>query len=130
MKRCPDDDWWANEKDCALLQADDMMGDADWALDPNSSANDDGRKQGHFLVRRAGQTTSFAALARQLSKARDADDRAAKESDMPNFKGSDLGRFPLVLADLWTSDHLSGRSRSVDAFVGTRARGTLTLKRR
>ena len=74
VKRCPDDDWWANEKDCALLQADDMMGDADWALDPNSSANDDGRKQGHFLVRRAGQTTSFAALARQLSKARDADD--------------------------------------------------------
>ena len=130
VKRCPDDDWWANEKDCALLQADDMMGDADWALDPNSSANDDGRKQGHFLVRRAGQTTSFAALARQLSKARDADDGAAKESELPNFKGSDLGRFPLVLADFWTSDHLLERPRSVDAFFGTRARGTLTLKRR
>ena len=40
VKRCPDDDWWANEKDCALLQADDMMGDADWALDPNSSGDD------------------------------------------------------------------------------------------
>ncbi|KAH8080343.1 hypothetical protein JL720_9036 [Aureococcus anophagefferens] len=26
----------------------------------------------------------------------DVDDRAGKESDMPNFKGSDLGRFPLV----------------------------------
>ena len=56
--------------------------------------------------------------------------RAAKESEIPNFKGSYLGRFPLVSADFWTSDHLSERSRSVDAFPGTRARGTLTLKRR
>ena len=56
--------------------------------------------------------------------------RAGQESEIPNFKGSDLGRFPLVSADFWTSDHLSERSRSVDAFSGTRARGTLTLKRR
>jgi hypothetical protein len=56
--------------------------------------------------------------------------RAAKESEIPNFKGSDLGHFPLVSADFWTNDHLSERSRSVDAFSGTRARGTLTLKRR
>ena len=56
--------------------------------------------------------------------------RAAKESEIPNFKGSFLGRFPLVSANSWTSDHLSERSRSVDAFLGTRARGTLTLKRR
>jgi hypothetical protein len=56
--------------------------------------------------------------------------RAAKESEIPNFKGSYLDRFPLVLADFWTSDHLSERSRRVDAFYGTRARGTLTLKRR
>ena len=55
---------------------------------------------------------------------------AAQESEIPNFKGSDLGHFPLVSADFWTSDHLSERSRSVDAFSGTRARGTLTLKRR
>ena len=55
---------------------------------------------------------------------------AAKESDIPDFKGSYLGRFPLVSADLWTSDRLSERSRSVHAFPGTRARGTLTLKRR
>ena len=55
---------------------------------------------------------------------------AAKESEIPNFKGSYLGRFPLVSADFWTSDHLSERSRSVDVFSGTRARGTLTLKRR
>jgi len=54
---------------------------------------------------------------------------AGQESDIPNFKGSDLGRFPLVSADFWTSDHLSERSRRVDAFPGTRARGTLTLKR-
>ena len=56
--------------------------------------------------------------------------RAAKESEIPNFKASYLGRFPLVLADFWTSDHLSERSRSMDAFSGTRARETLTLKRR
>jgi hypothetical protein len=55
---------------------------------------------------------------------------AAKESDMPNFKGSYLGRVPLVSADFWTSDHLSERSRRVGAFSGTRTRGTLTLKRR
>jgi hypothetical protein len=56
--------------------------------------------------------------------------RAAQESEIPNFKGSDLGQFPLVLADFWTGDHLSERPRRVDAFPGTRARGTLTLKRR
>ena len=61
---------------------------------------------------------------------RDVENRAGQESEIPNFKGSYLGRFPLVLADFWTSDHLSERSRSVDAFSGTRARGTLTLKRR
>ena len=55
--------------------------------------------------------------------------RAGKESEIPNFKGSYLGRFPLVSADFWTSDHLSERSRRVDAFSGTRARGTLMLKR-
>ena len=53
---------------------------------------------------------------------------AGKESDIPNFKGSYLGRFPLVSADFWTSDHLSERSRRVDAFSGTSARGTLMLK--
>ena len=56
--------------------------------------------------------------------------RAGQESEIPNFKGSDLGRFPLVSADFWTSDHLSERSRSVGPVSETRARGTLTLKRR
>jgi len=49
-------------------------------------------------------------------------DGAAQESEIPNFKGSYLGRFPLVSADFWTSDHLSERSRSVGAVSGTRAR--------
>ena len=53
---------------------------------------------------------------------------AGKERDMPNF--SYLGRVPLVSAGFGTSDHLLERFRSVDAFSGTRARGTLTLKRR
>ena len=55
---------------------------------------------------------------------------AGKGRDMPNFKGSSLGRFPLLPADFWTSDHPAERSRSMDACFGTRARGTLTLKRR
>jgi hypothetical protein len=58
------------------------------------------------------------------------DGRAGQECEIPNFKASYLGRFPLVSADFWTSDHLSERPRRVDAFFGTRARGTLTLKRR
>jgi len=59
-----------------------------------------------------------------------ATDGAGQEREIPNFKASYLGRFPLVSADFWTSDHLLERSRSVDAFFGTRARETLTLKRR
>ena len=51
--------------------------------------------------------------------------RAGQESEIPNFKGSSLGRFPLVSADFWTSDHLLERSRSVDAFFrNARARKT------
>ena len=38
--------------------------------------------------------------------------RAAKGCENPNFKGSYLGRFLLVLADFWTRDHLSERSRT------------------
>jgi hypothetical protein len=55
---------------------------------------------------------------------------AGKECEISNFGGSYLGRFPLVSANFWTSDHLSERSRRVDVFPGTRARGTPTLKRR
>jgi len=73
---------------------------------------------------------SVTALLYASGKAPDAACRAGQESEIPNFKGSYLGRFPLVSADFWTSDHLLERSRSVDAFPGTRARGTLTLKRR
>ena len=42
------------------------------------------------------------------------EDRAGKGCEIPNFKGSYLGRFPLVLADFGTSDHLSERSRSMN----------------
>ena len=48
---------------------------------------------------------------------------AGKGRDAPDFKGSELGRCPLALADFWTSDHRSERSRSVDAFP-ERARAT------
>ena len=41
---------------------------------------------------------------------RPAGDGAGQESEIPNFKGSYLGRFSLVSADFWTSDHLSERS--------------------
>ena len=83
---------------------------------------------------RDGKVALDAAQVLELLRDHAAEDaaiaRAAKESEIPNFKGSYLGRFPLVSADFWTSDHRSERSRSVDAFFGTRARGTLTLKRR
>jgi hypothetical protein len=59
---------------------------------------------------------------RALEVLRAAETRAGRESDMPNVKGSDLGRVPLVSADFWTSDHLSERSRSVDAFFRKSAR--------
>ena len=51
---------------------------------------------------------------------------AGNARDVANY----LGRFPLVSASFWTRDDLSERSRRVDAFSGTRARGTRTLKRR
>ena len=77
-----------------------------------------------------GADAVYARASRCASYAHDAAvARAGKESEIPNFKGSYLGRFPLVSADFWTSDHLSERSRRVDAFSGTRARGTLMLKR-
>ena len=37
---------------------------------------------------------------------------AGRGCENPNFKGSNLGRFPLVSADFWTSEHLSERSRT------------------
>ena len=37
-----------------------------------------------------------------------------------------VGRFPLVSADFWTSDHRSERCRSANVVSGTRARGTAT----
>ena len=70
----------------------------------------------------------YADKEREGKLIRIAPDGAGNERDVPDVKGSDLGRVPLVSADVWTSGHLSERSRN--AFSGTRARGTLTSKRR
>ena len=51
-----------------------------------------------------------AKKASMFSRVASVGNRAGKESEIPNFKGSYLGRFPLVSADSWTSDHLSERS--------------------
>ena len=98
-----------------------------------ASANDRARHLGAKL-RAIAAATLDAGTAGRRAEARCEHAcvvaRAGQGSEIPNFKASYLGRFPLVSADFWTSDHLSERSRSVDAFSGTRARGTLTLKRR
>ena len=87
-------------------------------------------RKGEILVAPKYLAAIFVALAGGAFASSYAGFGAAKESEIPNFKGSYLGRFPLVSADFWTSDHLSERSRSVDVFSITRARGILTLKRR
>ena len=103
------------------------VGGARLFLSPYSNPNTARSRNSAFQGKTHGD-----ALCANFAKfhASKAVDRAAKESEIPNFKGSDLGHFPLVSADFWTSDRLSERSRDVDAFCGTRARGTLTLKRR
>jgi len=54
--------------------------------------------------------------------------RAGKECDIPNFKGSSLGRFPLVSADFFARAIISRSAlEACMLFYGTRARGTLTL---
>ena len=67
-----------------------------------------------------GKIKEGDGVARSLKVA----NRAAQGCEHPNFKGSHLGRFPLVLADFWTSDHLSARSRSTNVASRTRAHGT------
>ena len=73
--------------------------------------------------RRKGGSTAASAPAPASANAQPAKPRAGKEREIPNFY---LGRFPLVSADCWTSDHLSKRG----CFFPERARGTLALKRR
>ena len=63
-----------------------------------------------------GAKKADGARAKFRERCRDAlaaavDVGAGKGCEIPNFKGSHLGRFPLVLADFSTSDHLSERSR-------------------
>ena len=81
----------------------------------------------HALASSASRNS--VSLRRDMTVLLDDDANGHRQCEIPNFKGSYLGRFPLVSADFWTSDHLSERSRSVGAFSGTRARGTLMLKR-
>ena len=64
---------------------------------------------GFYLVRHNLRTAHF--LFAMLTNFDLVIVRAGKGCEIPNFKGSYLGRFPLVLADFWTSDHLSERSR-------------------
>ena len=52
-----------------------------------------------------------AAKAREREAHHGARPGQEKGAKFPTSKGSYLGRFPLVLADFWTSDHLSERSR-------------------
>ena len=91
----------------------------------NTAERDVEFSAGALFVRSDGSVRSSVQVLFSLTCA-----TGQHKREIPNFKGSYLGRFPLVSADFWTSDHLSERSRSVDAFHGTRARGTLTLKRR
>jgi hypothetical protein len=61
-------------------------------------------------VRSALAAAADEALAAPRPDGERVPPRAGQESEIPNFKGSYLGRFPLVSADFWTSDHLSERS--------------------
>ena len=112
----------------SLPLADEARGALDvlsehWGVD----AVVDARGGGAVLRVATRSTTSYDAALHEACLPSPGQD---KESEIPSFKGSYLGRVPLVSADFWTSDHLLERSRSVDAVSGTRARGTLTLKRR
>ncbi|EGB02658.1 hypothetical protein AURANDRAFT_35023, partial [Aureococcus anophagefferens] len=74
---------------------------------------DDARSEQYVLElpRLRGRYTGTGDLTAALLLAwLKAHPRAGKESEIPNFKGSSLGRFPLVLANSWTSDHLLERS--------------------
>jgi len=80
--------------------------------------------------------TEAAVEGYRAAVARGGDDAATRlHQGSKRERNSQLQRlisrpFSTRSADFWTSDHLSERSRSMDAFSGTRARGTITLKRR
>ena len=66
-------------------------------------------------VVRFGQSTAILFMGESLVRAGchlEVHHGAGKGCEIPNFKGSYLGRFPLVLANFWTSDHLSERPRT------------------
>ena len=80
------------------------------------------RRRAHQLerLRRVEDAGALRALRRGLlRRAQSPGGRhqgSTRERNSQLHKGSFLGRFPLVSADFWTSDHLAERSRSVDAF--------------
>jgi hypothetical protein len=108
-------------------RADPRAGTPSACCSSRASGRSGTRSTGSTCGRRstpAPSTTSSARATRTCRWRRTRRSSAGRETGAT----SHLGRFPLVSADVWTSDHPSERARSVDA--GTRARGTPTLKRR
>ena len=128
-----------NEWKTAELGAFEVGNFAPFCCPGESTAGYKVERRGIWKLRVAEASTNLREMSKGEQRSEMLMDRArkclalggaARESEIPNFKGSYLGRFPLVSADFWTSDHLSELSRRVDVFLVTRARGTLTLKRR
>ena len=79
------------------------------------------------FARLVDPSVDLAFVGRRLNSRGPGQQEGAK---VANFKGSYFGHFPLVSADVSTSDHLSERSRTWTSLFGTRARGTAKSKRR
>ena len=89
-------------------------------FDALSAFYDTLRASGDFADDDQGRANAcFRFLAKERSK-----------GEAPDEKSGNLGRFPLVLAHFWTSDHLSVRTQRVDAFLSEIASRTPTLRRR
>ena len=69
---------------------------------------------GHASLRDGARMGDAEVLA---ARAVDRSLRPRSGQHTGDFKGSYLGRFPLGLAEFWTSDHLSEWSRSMDVGV-------------
>ena len=68
-------------------------------------------QDGEIGVVRAGETSLDIRRAEVAPDLELRESGQEKGATLANFKGSYLGRFPLVSAEFWTSDHLSERSR-------------------
>ena len=100
------------------------------AMAPDVDLGDTARETKGLVGAELAAIVNEAAVRAVRAGRNEVTNRAAQGCEHPNFKGSYLGRFPLVLADFWTSDHLSERSRSMTVVSRTRARGTAKMKRR